>query len=220
MKKVIFEPRYCETGIDFEQYVVKFLEILHFNATRVGGNDGGVDIIATYSKDNREFKFYIQCKFWNNTLGNGPIQEVYAGMHLYNDKNAHPVVITNNLFSFNARKYATELGVEIIDKREVTLINRAYQNSKADIYNVPLLMSIILSEITKEAEFDKNLEQAYLSVESDSKSEAQKLQIVTEFDRAKGLIDDYEILQLKATEKLKEALEAKKIAVIKGLEYG
>ena len=81
MKKKVFDPRVCETGTEFESYVVDFLNNHHFNARRVGKNDGGVDIIATYSKDNEEFEFYIQCKFHNKVIGNSATQEVFTAIH-------------------------------------------------------------------------------------------------------------------------------------------
>ena len=61
----VFNPRNCDNGIEFEAYVVDYLNKFGLNARRTKGDDGGVDVIATYSHNNVDYNFYIQCKFQN-----------------------------------------------------------------------------------------------------------------------------------------------------------
>ena len=73
-------------------------------------NDQGVDIIAEYSGG----KIAVQCKRYNKTLGNSPIQEVFAGSKVY-DCNAY-AVMTNNYFSKGAKDLAKKTGVVLWDR--------------------------------------------------------------------------------------------------------
>ena len=117
-ENIIFKN--CRTGTDFEHKTVEFLEGLGFNAHKTGRNDGGIDIIATKTINETEYKYYIQCKYFNTTLGKHPIQEVFAGSHYYEETSGKgaPVVITNNAVTREARLYAKRLGVEIIADAE------------------------------------------------------------------------------------------------------
>lgn len=218
----VFNPRNCDNGIEFEAYVVDYLNKFGLNARRTKGDDGGVDVIATYSHNNVDYNFYIQCKFQNRMQGKEPIQEIYAGMHFRNDKNGYPVVITNNNFSIESQKYVRKLGVELIGKGEIGLIRYANSCGSVFTYNIGFLLSIILYEITNDEKLKENLRFKDLPCEDSKKSERETLreQIINEFETAKDMILEYELLQMKASAKLKEALEAKKNAIIHGIEYG
>lgn len=104
--------RNCSTDIDFENKIVQILNELGFDARRVGTNDSGIDIIATYVTEPNPIVFNIQCKYYNRTLSKAPIQEVFSGTH-YHENGGHPVVITNNAVTATARQFAKKLGVEI-----------------------------------------------------------------------------------------------------------
>ena len=101
----------CKTGEDFERLVLDTLQTLNFEAYQTGREDRGVDIIAFKTVDGHRYRFDIQCKFWNTTVGMKPIQEVYAGSHYFN-QGGIPVVFTNNRVTLEARQYARRLGVE------------------------------------------------------------------------------------------------------------
>lgn len=226
-KGIVFNPRDCDNGFEFEEYVVSFLNKFELNARRTKGDDGGVDIIATYSQNNMDYNFYIQCKFQNKIQGKEPIQEVYAGMHYRNDKNGYPVVITNNNFSIQAQQYAVELGVELIGKREIGLISFVNTNNrKIPTYNAGPLLSIILYKITNDKNLIGNIAFKYVLSESKNESKKDNLkdelkeQIIKEFETAKSMVMEYELLQMKASAKLKEAIEVKKNAIVHGIEYG
>lgn len=108
----------CHSGEDFENTTVNILQWVRFNAKRFGGpNDGGIDVVANTNIQGAEYSYYIQCKFYNHSLGKGPISEVHSGSIAYGHGET-PVVITNNKVTFNARLYAKRLGVEIIADEE------------------------------------------------------------------------------------------------------
>ena len=90
-----FEPIGCKSGMDYELWVVNLLKCAGFNCKRTGKDDNGVDIIAEISINETTLYFYIQCKYYNKTLGKAPIQEVYTGCRYYGNK-GYPIVITNN----------------------------------------------------------------------------------------------------------------------------
>ena len=91
-----------------------------FKADKTSKNDGGIDIVATKTIDKTEYKYYIQCKYFNTTLGKHPVQEVFAGANYYEGTagKGTPVVITNNRITREARMYAKRLGVEVIGDGE------------------------------------------------------------------------------------------------------
>ena len=68
----------CKSGAVFEDTVTNFLRSLGFNANRTGKDDGGIDIVAKKRIQETEYTFYIQCKYFNTTLGKPPIQQLYA----------------------------------------------------------------------------------------------------------------------------------------------
>lgn len=64
-----YQPKNCKSGTDFENWVQRLLTAAGFDARRTGGNDNGVDIIATITLGKKEYKYYIQCKFHNRPVG-------------------------------------------------------------------------------------------------------------------------------------------------------
>ena len=109
-------------GTEFEEYCSFLLEKNGFNRvslTKATG-DQGVDIIAY--KDN--VKYAIQCKCYNNDLSNTPVQEVSAGLKLYNcDVGA---VLTNRYFTKSAEELARANRIRLWDRDTLmTLIKNA-----------------------------------------------------------------------------------------------
>ena len=106
-----FQPKNCKSGHDFELWTQGVLTALGFDAKLTGGNDNGVDIIATITVSDRDYKFYIQCKFYNRPVGKAPVQEVYTGCKYFGG-DGYPVVITTNRMTSDARAYAKKMGVD------------------------------------------------------------------------------------------------------------
>lgn len=105
------------SGHVFELEIRNLLRAHGLSATTTGNDDRGVDIVAEADLGTRNVKFYIQCKYHNKAIGLEAIQEVYTGTSLRGN-DGYPVVITNNRVTYEARKCAVKLGVEIIADRE------------------------------------------------------------------------------------------------------
>lgn len=102
-------------GHDFEYYCAELLHRNGFTKIEVtpGSNDQGVDIVAW--KDG--FSYAIQCKRYNNKLGNKPVQEVVAGRAVYGCSRA--AVMTNNYFTDGAIEAAYANDVVLWDRDDL-----------------------------------------------------------------------------------------------------
>lgn len=74
----------CLTGADFENTILNILVNLGFDAHLTGKEDRGIDIIASKTVDEKAYKFYIQCKFWNTTVGQHEALKIYKKVVLKN----------------------------------------------------------------------------------------------------------------------------------------
>ena len=83
------------SGNDFEKWCANLLLRNNFTQIEItpSSGDQGVDIIAV--KDGK--KYAIQCKRYNQKLGNKPVQEVHEGKTIYGCNIA--VVVNNNYFT-------------------------------------------------------------------------------------------------------------------------
>ncbi len=100
------------TGEEFEVFCYKILVkngYKNVKLTKTTG-DQGVDIVAT--KD--LIKYAIQCKCYNQPIGNKAIQEVYSGKDFYNCHVA--VVMTNQTFTSSAKALAQKNNVLLWDR--------------------------------------------------------------------------------------------------------
>lgn len=102
-------------GIQFEKLCYLLLRDAGFtNLTNTpGSGDYGVDILAT--KNNKRYAF--QCKRYSSAIGVSAIQEVSSGKMYYNADCA--VVITNNIFTPNAKQLAEKIGVQLWDRHSL-----------------------------------------------------------------------------------------------------
>lgn len=105
-------------GHNFEYWCRDLFAKLGYSNLSVtsGSGDYGVDIIG-YNNNER---IAIQCKRYNDKVGNKAIQEVFSGAHYYNCNRA--IVITNNYFTPQAIDTARNHGVRLIDRNELTSI--------------------------------------------------------------------------------------------------
>lgn len=96
-------------GYQYEQKCAELLKTMGFSKVQVtpGSGDQGVDVIAYRSKK----KYGVQCKYYEGTVGNKAIQEVFAGAAYYNCNAA--LVISNSTFTKSAKELAERLNVEL-----------------------------------------------------------------------------------------------------------
>lgn len=96
-------------GHQFEYWCADLLRGVGFQDVHVtqGSGDQGVDIVAVLDG----VRWAFQCKRYNSNLGNTPVQEVYAGMEMYNCSVG--VVMTNSGFTDGARKLADRIGIKL-----------------------------------------------------------------------------------------------------------
>ena len=115
-------------GREFEIFCAKIIRKNGFSNVKVtaASGDQGVDIIAY--KDNLKYAF--QCKHYSNSLGNKPIQEVYAGKTFYQCDVA--VVITNSTFTEGAKALAKSTGVILWDR---SVLHKLVKNAEKHMVN-------------------------------------------------------------------------------------
>ncbi|MBR1508495.1 MAG: restriction endonuclease [Eubacterium sp.] len=94
-------------GLEYEQFCAKYIENKGFTSVIVtdSGGDQGVDVIGY--KDGEKYAF--QCKYYEGSVGNKAVQEVFSGARFYDCTKA--VVITNSKFTNSARELAYKIGV-------------------------------------------------------------------------------------------------------------
>lgn len=206
----------CKTGIDYENKVVSMLIGLGFKAQRVGKNDNGVDIFSSITIDGVEYKFNIQCKYYNTPLGKAPIQQVFTGTSYYNNGGI-PVVITNNSVTYEARIYAKKLGVEIIGDIEKEEMRQVIKTKTLINRNQGKLLSIMYAIIIH----DKTLIPDIQSKESKRSNKEELIkEITSKYDMAEEMSREAARLSLEAANKTQESLRLQKEAMLMNLEYG
>ena len=209
----------CTSGIEFEEWVKELLGQLRMKAERVVKNDCGIDIIAIAAVNkNTTKRFYIQCKYYNKPLGKGPIQEIFAGTAHHKDY-GEPVVITNNHVTFEARRYAKDLAVEIIAAPEWEEFKRINIEGRVDNPNQHTgLFGLMIAVLLKDKDyFDKVITSA--EGEKIKNKNELKLQIISEFDEAEECVKEAAYLQQKAAQFQQRALNIQKRALLRNLTY-
>lgn len=95
----------------YEYDVARYLRRHMFwdvRVTRASG-DYGVDVTA---RKGLFRKYAVQCKYYSSPVGVGAVQEVVAGMKVYNCNRS--MVVTNNVFTRPAQKLAEENDVVLL----------------------------------------------------------------------------------------------------------
>ena len=186
----------CNSGIEFEEWVKELLGQLRMKAERVVKNDCGIDIIAIAAVNkNTTKRFYIQCKYYNKPLGKGPIQEIFAGTAHHKDY-GEPVVITNNYVTFEARRYAKDLAVEIIAAPEWEEFRRINIEGRVDNPNQHTgLFGLMIAVLLKDKDYFDKVITSTEGEKIKNKNEL-KLQIISEFDEAEECVKEAAYLLL------------------------
>lgn len=209
----------CKTGVDFENRIVDIFKLLGFKANKTGSNDGGIDIIVEGNINETEYKYYIQCKYYNKPLGKTPIQEVYSGTHYYGNDGT-PVVVTNNHVTIEARLYANKLGVEIISDTEWAELKKALNGNLIDPLQRTGLYGIILGQALKDTTYILNAVIATNTVAEPQGIEQIKLQVKSDFDEAEECVKEAAYLQEQAAKYSQRALRIQQKAILFTLEHG
>lgn len=105
------------TGVEFERLIVTLLKALGFQAemTKATG-DGGIDIEAVLDRPIVGGRYLIQCKrFAADTLVGSPTVREFYGALVADRKALKGILITTSDFSAQAREFAGNLPIELID---------------------------------------------------------------------------------------------------------
>jgi len=103
-------------GEEFEKFCAELIKRNGFSKVEARGaaGDNGVDILA--EKDG--VTYAIQCKRYASNIGNGAVQEIYAGKEFF--KRHVGVVMTNQYFTPSAKETAERTGVILWDRDYIT----------------------------------------------------------------------------------------------------
>ncbi len=110
----VFQKNKETTPYEFEKICADILEEQGFETkvTKKSG-DQGVDVIA--QKDGKVIA--IQCKLYNQPVGNKAVQEVTAGKTYY--KADYAVVVSTNTYTTSAKQLAQNCGVYLLNTEEL-----------------------------------------------------------------------------------------------------
>ena len=124
-------------GLDFEYWTAGLLRDCGYSDVTVtqASGDQGVDVTA--EKDG--IRYAVQCKRYSSSLGNTPVQEVYAGKGMYHAQIG--AVITNQSFTAGGRELAESNGVLLWDRDWITDRLAELEKRGKDISNLGGSMS-------------------------------------------------------------------------------
>ena len=218
-----FQPKNCKSGHDFEFWVQGILTTLGFDAKLTGGNDNGVDIIATITIADKSYKYYIQCKFYNRPVGKTPVQEVYTGCQYFGG-DGYPVVITTNRMTSEARAFAKKMGVEVITEYQLNELQIAVKQKKRINNNLTGLFGLIVAFNFRDSEGAKNAVSIYdkspTDIEPPIDKEQLKQELISAFDQAEILLQEAAEKQADVFRVQQQAMALQKSALFKNIEYG
>ena len=212
-----------KSGVDFENGVVEIFNDMGIKAAKTGANDNGVDIVAVVTYKSVEYKYYIQCKYYNTTLGKHPVQEIYTGAKYYEPTagKGTPVVITNNRVTREARVFAKQLGVEIIGDAEWRELERIREVGKNENPNQHKgLFGVIVGRFIRNPDY---IGSAICDTKQDeplTDPEREILHVQTEFDEAEEHIKESARLFQRLSQHQQKALNIQRDAIIRFLKYG
>jgi hypothetical protein len=119
-------------GTLFEEYVVSLYRAMGYEAATIAelkalgkvktkGVDQGADILVKFVENGNARKVIIQCKHYQNSVGNSAVQEAYTAINMYGCDQA--VVITNNYYTPAAIELAQKNNVILIDRDQLIVLN-------------------------------------------------------------------------------------------------
>ena len=101
-------------GYEFEVFICDLFRHLGFKVETTNySNDGGIDLVATYSQPIFSGKYIIQCKNWEGTVGQPEIRDLYG---VVTDQRANKgILITPSDFTQHAYDFAKNKNIELIN---------------------------------------------------------------------------------------------------------
>jgi HJR/Mrr/RecB family endonuclease len=122
------------SGIEFEQFITQLLRAMGFRTqiTRASG-DGGIDIVAILDKPITGGRYLFQCKrFAPDSLVGAPIVREFYGAVSADRKANKGILITTSGFTIQAKEFAGEVGIELIDGQQLGILLAGYGNPEED----------------------------------------------------------------------------------------
>lgn len=147
------------TGLEFEHAIAGLYANLGYAVELTPpSSDYGVDLLVKKGKQN----IAIQAKRYSGNVGVKAVQEVLAGSSFYQATSS--LVITNALFTKQAKTLATKTGVKLVDKIALANMWQKYSNET----------SVPNFNLTKYKEMEADI-RTFLDLNSKSKSKNRKL---------------------------------------------
>jgi len=122
------------SGIEFEEFITQLLKAMGFRTqvTKASG-DGGVDIVAILDKPITGGRYLFQCKrFAPDSLIGAPIIREFYGAVSADKKANKGILITTSGFTVQAKEFAGEVGIELIDGQGLSNLLAEYSNFEGD----------------------------------------------------------------------------------------
>lgn len=119
-------------GREFEAAIRVIYEKMGYTVTLTPvTGDFGVDVIAEKGNE----KLAIQAKRYSGTVGVKAVQEAASGAFYYKANKA--IVITNSFYTPKAKELASELGVDLINRKRLALIwEKLHQDDSIPPFNL------------------------------------------------------------------------------------
>lgn len=115
------------SGVEFERVCKRLLENMGFavELTKTTG-DGGIDLIAYNSQPLLSGKYIIQCKRYTGSVGEPIIRDLYGVVTA--ERANKGILMTSGLFTKQARLFAEEKPIELIDGVKLRELLKDYYN--------------------------------------------------------------------------------------------
>jgi Holliday junction DNA helicase RuvB len=118
------------SGIEFEEFITQLLGVMGFRTqiTKASG-DGGVDIVAFLDKPIIGGRYLLQCKrLASDSLVGAPTIREFYGALTADRKASKGILITTSGFTIQAKEFAGEVGIELIDGQQLGILLAEYGN--------------------------------------------------------------------------------------------
>jgi len=117
------------SGVDFEHVIGRLLHRMGLRAevTKATG-DGGIDIIATLDRPIIGGRYLIQCKrlALDSPVGAAIVREFYGALTA-DRRAAKGILVTTSGFTAQAREFARNLPIELVDGEQLAKLLAQYQ---------------------------------------------------------------------------------------------